>query len=150
MHEGGVWWGGGTEPENCIACSVISLPPGSHSVSLTSSHWPGSSLPPVALLCVFVLPLLLALSSFLFLCHYITLSLLSILSSLCLLPSTFSAVISTASPLYLCLSPPSLSLPLCSSLCADLALASICALSPELEKCKMPTNLQVNSSNLKK
>lgn len=25
---------GGTEPENCIACSVISLPPGSHSVSL--------------------------------------------------------------------------------------------------------------------
>lgn len=31
-EEGGVWWSGGTEPENCIACSVISLPPGSHSL----------------------------------------------------------------------------------------------------------------------
>jgi len=38
--EGGVWWSGGTEPENCIACSVISLPPGSHSLSLPSSHSP--------------------------------------------------------------------------------------------------------------
>lgn len=28
MEERGVWWSGGTEPENCIACSVISLPPG--------------------------------------------------------------------------------------------------------------------------
>ena len=39
-EEGGVWWSGGTEPENCIACSVISLPPGSHSLSLPSSHSP--------------------------------------------------------------------------------------------------------------
>lgn len=38
--EGGVWWSGGTEPENCIACSVISLPPGSHSLSLPSFHSP--------------------------------------------------------------------------------------------------------------
>lgn len=43
-------WGGGTEPENCIASSVISLPSGSHSVSLASSHWPGSSLPVVSFL----------------------------------------------------------------------------------------------------
>lgn len=28
MEERGVWSSGGTEPENCIACSVISLPPG--------------------------------------------------------------------------------------------------------------------------
>lgn len=40
VKEGGVWWSGGTEPENCIACSVISLPPGSHSPSLPSSHSP--------------------------------------------------------------------------------------------------------------
>lgn len=40
VKEGGVWWSGGTEPENCIACSVISLPPGSHSLSLPSSNSP--------------------------------------------------------------------------------------------------------------
>lgn len=131
--EGGVWWSGGIEPENCIACSVISLPPGSHSLSLPSSHSPGSFLPLVAFPCVFVLPLSLPHASFHFLCHYITLSLLSILSSYCLLSFTFLAVISTDSPLYLRLTPHPT--PLFSSLCADLLLPS-----SGLEICVMPPN----------
>lgn len=75
-RERGVWWSGGTEPENCIACSVISLPPGSHSVSLPSSHSPGffstSTCSFFFLPCVFVSPLFI--SFFRSPCRYITLS----------------------------------------------------------------------------
>lgn len=153
-RRGGVWWSGGTEPENCIACSVISLPPGSHSLSLSplslSSHSPGSFLPLVAFPRVFVLPLWLPLASFHFLCHYITLSLLSILSSSSR-PLSFHFLggylhclssLSLSHPLL----PPSFLLLLFSSLCADLALASILVLSSGLEKCIMPRNLQASPS----
>ncbi|CAB1454849.1 unnamed protein product, partial [Pleuronectes platessa] len=51
----------------------------------------GSSPPLVDFRCVFVVPLSLRLATFHFLCHYITLSLLSILSSSRLLSSTFLA-----------------------------------------------------------
>lgn len=94
--EGGVWWRGGTEPENCIACSVISLPPGSDSLTpllYLTSHSLGSFLPPVAFPRVSVSPLLLSL-------HAVT----SLYSRQCF--STLLAVITTASPLYL---PPPLS-----------------------------------------
>lgn len=77
-------WGGGTEPENCIAWWLISLPPGS------VFHRPGSSLPPVDLsffFFFFVFLLLVSLShhfaaSVLFLCHSSLYSLLLLAKSL--------------------------------------------------------------------
>lgn len=77
LHEAAVWWVGGTETENCIACLVISLPPGSYSsppltvqlaphlwyLFLPASVlplWPSphpSSLPLTTSLCHFAVPL---------------------------------------------------------------------------------------------
>lgn len=130
VREAAVWWGGGTEPENCIACLVISLPPGSYSsppltVQVAPHLW-------YLFLPVFVSPLWpsphpssspLATS----LCHF------AVLPSR-LLSSTFSAVISARSAVSAARSSPP------SSSCADLALASL--LSPGLGKCKLPPNLQ--------
>lgn len=104
--EGGVWWSGGTEPENCIACSVISLPPGSHSLSLPSSNSPHTHQVPFYLSLLF----LVSLS-----CHFHSLSppstssLPSILPYSSSLSSTSMAVVATASPL--CLHRPPSTLP---------------------------------------
>lgn len=118
MEEGEVWWSGGTEPENCIACSVISLPPGFHP--------PNSSNSPLSPQVPSYLHSLLLVS---FSRHFRH---LSPASGLSLLPSTLLHLLASyrRSP------------PLRVFLVHTLGV-SILVLSLRLEKCIMPPNLKV-------